>query len=104
MTQGCDLDEALFVLHVRVTPGASRAAVGGTWEGPDGVARLVVRVPVPPEKGRATQAAGALLAQAFGVPKSAVVLRAGAANRLKSFEVTGDRAVLAARLAVLLGG
>lgn len=91
-----------FILRVRVGPGASRAHVGGKWAGPDGDTRLVVRVTAPPEKGKANKAACEAIAKAFGLPKSAVSITAGETDRLKSFALDGDPALLAARLAALL--
>lgn len=93
---------APFALRVRVSPGASRAAVGGRWAGPGGDIRLVVRVTAPPEKGKANKAAAAAIAAAFGLPKSAVSVTAGASDRLKTFALDGDPATLSARLAALL--
>jgi uncharacterized protein YggU (UPF0235/DUF167 family) len=92
-----------FILRVRVNPGASRASVGGKWDGPNGDTRLVVRVTAPPEKGKANKAAGEAIAKAFGLPKSAVSITAGETDRLKSFALDGDPQVLSARLAALLG-
>lgn len=89
-------------MRVRVTPGAACVYVGGAWDDPDGGARLLVRVPAPPEKGRANEAAAMALAAAFGLPKSAVSLTAGAADRRKTFSLKGDPDVLAARAASLL--
>ena len=91
-----------FVLRVRVSPGASRASVGGKWAGPKDDARLIVRVTAPPEKGKANTAAAEAIAKAFGLPKSAVRVTAGETDRLKSFALDGDPAILSARLAALL--
>ena len=94
---------ASFILRVRVNPGASRASVGGKWDGPNGDKRLVVRVTAPPEKGKANKAAGEAIAKAFGLPKSAVSITAGETDRLKSFALDGNPQILSARLAALLG-
>lgn len=91
-----------LAVAVRVTPGASRARVGGVWRRGDDAPRLVVRVPEAPEGGRATAAVATALAAAFGVAKSAVTLKQGGASRLKTYLVEGDVAALAARLALLL--
>jgi uncharacterized protein YggU (UPF0235/DUF167 family) len=64
-------------------------------------AGLVVAVASPPEKGRATEEARGALAEALGVPPSAIELRSGATARRKVFAVTGVGAVQARRL--LLG-
>lgn len=91
-----------FILRVRVSASASRASVGGKWAGPDDDTRLVVRVTAPPEKGKANKAAADAIARAFGLPKSAVSITAGETDRLKSFALDGDPAILSARLAALL--
>ena len=70
-------------LHVRVTPRASRDAVGAFDA--DGV--LHVRVSAPPAEGAANAAVTKLLAKALGVPPRDVVLLAGATARQKTFEV-----------------
>jgi hypothetical protein len=88
------------LIAVRVTPRARRAGLGrpvATEDGP----RLALSVTEPPEDGRATEAARALLARALAVPPSAVSLRQGAASRRKLLHVRGDPAQLAARLAAL---
>ncbi|HEY8472749.1 MAG TPA: DUF167 domain-containing protein [Natronosporangium sp.] len=92
----------MVVVAVRVKPGASRTRVGGTYDGPHGRA-LVVAVNAPAVDGRATEAARRALAEALGVRRSAVSLRAGAASRDKLFEVdcAGDQ--LADRLRELRG-
>jgi uncharacterized protein len=77
-------------LTVWVRPGSARAGVGGEHDG-----ALVVRVTARAVDGRATAAALAAVADAFGVRRHAVTLVAGAASRRKIVEVTGaDPAVL----------
>ena len=79
-----------------VRPGSVRAWVGGEHAG-----CLVVRVRERAVDGRATEAALAAVAAAFGVSKKAVTLVAGASSRSKIAEVAGgDPAVLVR----LLGG
>jgi uncharacterized protein len=77
------LAEAGAEIAVRVTPGAAQAGVEAA--GPDGAIR--VRVVEPPEKGRATEAARALLARALGVAPSRLELVRGAASREKTFRI-----------------
>jgi uncharacterized protein (TIGR00251 family) len=71
-------------LHVRVSPGARRAAVvgrhGDGWK---------VRVAAPPEKGRANDALVHLLADVVAVPRDAVAVVSGHGARDKIVEVTG---------------
>ncbi|WP_082159633.1 DUF167 domain-containing protein [Micromonospora sp. HK10] len=75
-----------LTVAVRVKPGASRARVGGRFDGPHGPA-LVIAVHAPAVDGRATEAARRALADALGVRPAAVSLRAGAASRDKLFLV-----------------
>jgi len=78
---------------VRVVPRSGRTAVEA------GVGGLVVRVRAAAEAGRATEEARRALAEAAGVPPSAVRLRTGARSRSKVFEVDGvDSAELQRRL------
>lgn len=81
---------------IRVQPGASKAKVGGSFDG-----ALVVRVNARAVDGAATQAALVAVADAFGVRKAAVTLVAGATSRSKVVDVAGGTE---ARLAELLGG
>jgi len=67
---------------VQVRP-RSQPGIGLTEAG------LVIRVAAPPEKGRATEQARRALAEALGVPVSAVELRSGPTSRRKSFTVEG---------------
>ncbi len=68
----------------------------------DGPVRLKVRVRAVPDKGAANKAVTALLAKAFGRPKSAFTLTAGASGRAKSFHVEGASEDLCARLSALV--
>jgi uncharacterized protein len=77
-------------ITIRVRPGASQPGVGGEHDG-----ALVVRVSARAVDGRATAAALAAVAAAFGVRGHAVTLVAGAASRTKVVEVAdADPAVL----------
>ncbi|HEY2580002.1 MAG TPA: DUF167 domain-containing protein [Streptosporangiaceae bacterium] len=79
-----------------VRPGSTRAGVGGEHNG-----ALIVRVGARAVDGKATEAALATVAAAFGVRRAAVSLITGAASRVKTIDVAGgDPAILAA----LLGG
>jgi uncharacterized protein YggU (UPF0235/DUF167 family) len=77
-------------ITVWVRPGAAHLGVGGEHAG-----ALVVRVSARATGGQATAAALAAVAAAFGVPRGAVTLVAGAASRTKILDVAGaDRAVM----------
>lgn len=75
-------DEA--ILQVRVTPRARRNALGGLEEGV-----LAVRLAAPPVEGAANKALIAFLAEAFGVPKSAVHVESGLRSRHKRVRISG---------------
>ena len=67
---------------VRVRPGASRTAVGGSYAG-----ALVVRVQERAVDGAATAAVVRAVAEAFGVRRADVTLVSGATSRTKVLEV-----------------
>lgn len=84
---------------VRVTPKAAADRVRGVVLDEAGAAALRVAVTAAPEDGRANKAVTALLAKSWRVPRSAVEVVQGAADRRKLLLVrTGDPAALAARL------
>ena len=84
--------------RVRLTPKGGRDAIDGWWT--DGTGRaLKARVAAPPEDGKANTALIGLLARTLDVRKSDVRIASGAASRMKTIEVMGDDALLAARLA-----
>ena len=85
-------------LAVRVTPRAARDVLVGLVRDAADVERLAVRVCAAPSDGAANVAVQAVLARALDVPRSHVVLEAGATAREKRFLVQGDPALLAARL------
>ena len=79
---------------MRVSPRASRDAVGGEREG-----ALLVRVTAAPVEGAANDALARLLARVLHVPASAVEVRHGASGREKLLHVAGlDAQALRARL------
>jgi uncharacterized protein (TIGR00251 family) len=87
-------------IEIRVRPGASRTAVGGTYGEPPA---LVVAVTAPAVDGRATDAALAALAAALGVRPRQVSLRSGATSRTKLVEVADPPPDLVERLVALRG-
>jgi uncharacterized protein len=77
-------------ITIWVRPGSTHPAIGGERAG-----ALIVGVSARAADGKATEAALASVARAFGVRRSAVTLVAGASSRTKIVEVTGgDPAVL----------
>ncbi len=83
---------------VKVQPKSRRPGLQGTAPDIDGL-RLRIGVTQAPEDGRASQAACAVLADALGLPASAVHVLTGATSRQKTLHVAGDPARLAERLA-----
>jgi hypothetical protein len=79
---------------VRVTPRASARGVGGERDG-----ALLVRVTAPPAEGKANAAVVAILAEALGVPRSAVVIERGQTGRTKRVSVPKAAEAALARLA-----
>jgi hypothetical protein len=77
-------------ITIRVRPGSTRPGAGGEHDG-----ALVVRVSAHAVDGRATEAALATLAKAFGVRRDAVRLISGATSRTKIVDIDdGDPRVL----------
>ncbi|HEX7522307.1 MAG TPA: DUF167 domain-containing protein [Acidimicrobiia bacterium] len=79
-----DVVDDAVVLHVHVQPGAGRSAIVGRHGD-----ALKVRVAAPPVDNRANDAAGAILAETFGVKRGAVELIAGQKSRIKRFRIRG---------------
>jgi uncharacterized protein len=78
---------------IRVAPGSARPGIGGQREG-----ALLVRVSAPAIDGRATEAALAAVAGAFGVRRRAVTLISGASSRTKIVDVAGGDPDILSRL------
>ncbi len=83
---------------MRVKPGASRTAVGGTYDAPQGP-QLVVAVTARAVDGKATAATLQAVADAFGVHRRDVTLVSGERSRTKVLDVASADG---ARLATLL--
>ena len=81
-------------LRLRVQPRARRNRVDGLVSEADGGVALKVAVTAAPEDGKANAAVIALLAKAWGLPKSAFAVVAGAADRRKIIHLQGDPARL----------
>ncbi|WP_436773862.1 DUF167 domain-containing protein [Yinghuangia sp. YIM S09857] len=85
-------------IAIRVKPGASRTAVGGTHGD-----ALVVAVNARAVEGKATEAALKALAAALGVRRRQITLVTGATSRDKVVEVAEPPPDLAVTLAALRG-
>ncbi|MFN8620928.1 MAG: DUF167 domain-containing protein [Chloroflexota bacterium] len=78
-------------IAVRVVPRGGRDAVDGVTE----AGELRCRVSAAPADGAANKALLRLVADAFGVPPSAVALEAGATSRTKRLRIDGVDAAAA---------
>ncbi len=89
-------------LAVRLTPRGGRDAMegaaehGGRWV-------LRARVAAAPVDGAANAALVRLVAGAFGVARSAVRIAKGETARIKTLEIAGEPAALAARAREIAG-
>ncbi len=81
-------------IRLRVQPRARRNRADGLVAEADGGVALKVAVTAPPEDGKANAAVIALLAKAWGLPKSAFTVVVGAADRRKIIHLQGDPARL----------
>lgn len=81
-------------LQIKVSPGASRNAIG-EWLGDT----LKLRVTAAPERGKANEAVIDLLAEALGLPKSRLSVARGQGQSQKLIDVEGlDETELRRRL------
>lgn len=81
-------------VRLRVHPRARRTAVDGLGAEADGAMAIKVAVTAAPADAKANAAVIALLAKAWGLPKSAFTVVAGAADRRKIIHLQGDPARL----------
>lgn len=88
------------LLKCKVSPKASRNAITG-WHAD----HLKLSVTAVPEKGKANAAVSVLLAEALGLPRSAVSVVAGHTQSVKRLRIDGlDEPSLRARLDALIAG
>ncbi|MCB1415193.1 MAG: DUF167 domain-containing protein [Phyllobacteriaceae bacterium] len=71
-------------LRIRLSPGARKEAIGGTWADEHDRLHLKAAVRAVPEKGLANKALIALLAKRTGVAKSLITLESGSTSRSKT--------------------
>lgn len=88
-------------LRVRLTPKASRDAVGRLERLADDNEVLIVHVRALPAEGAANAALARLVAGALGLAKSKVEVVAGHTSRVKTLRVEGDPENLAFEIARL---
>ena len=82
---------------MRVTPKAGADRIEGIEIRDDGQSVLRIRVAAVPDRGRANKAVLTLVAETFGLAKSAVRLESGDTARFKLLHLTGSPADLAAK-------
>lgn len=85
-------------MALKVTPKAARRRIGAATTEADGAVVLKVAVTDAPEHGKANAAVIALLAKAWGVPKSTISVTAGAGGRRKTLHIAGDPEALMNKL------
>ena len=90
-------------LAVRVSPRASRDAVEGVMADADGKPLLKIRLTAPPVDGEANAALIGFLAKALGLKKAQIDIRSGETGRVKILHLSGDSALLMAKVARLCG-
>lgn len=81
------------IIHVRLTPKASRNEIRGWAADAGGKPVLKVSVTAVPEKGKANDALVALLAREWGIPKRNIVITHGGIDRNKTLlikDFSGD--------------
>lgn len=101
-------------LRLKVAPKAKRNALGGLIDEPDDgrsggsssgkTQALKISITAAPEDGKANAAVIALLAQEFGVAKSAISVVSGATDRRKIVEIRGQPAALMQKVQARLQG
>ncbi|MDA0306928.1 MAG: DUF167 family protein [Proteobacteria bacterium] len=77
-------------LMVRLTPKASRNALGPVAQDGDGNAVLKAQVTAAPEDGKANAALIKMVAKSLGLPKGAISLKRGPKDRMKTLFIDID--------------
>jgi uncharacterized protein (TIGR00251 family) len=76
-------------LKLRLQPKSSANRIDGCECQEDGTSLLKCRVTAVPENGKANAALLALLAKAWGIPKSSIAIVSGETSRNKTIEIGG---------------
>lgn len=79
-----------IVLKVKVTPKASKNAVGDFYQESDGTWRLKVMVTTVPENGKANDAVIKLMAKYLHIAASSITVVAGNVDRYKTLHMHMD--------------
>ena len=91
------------VIYVHLLPGASRDEIVGPEEMEEGICLLRVRVRARPEKDKANQALGFLLAKYFKLPKSDFEVISGHKSRRKTVLIRNRDKELVQKLKAISG-
>lgn len=86
--------DGAVTVDIQVKPRSSREAVG-----PVQADRLLVAVNAPPVDGKANEAVVRVLAETFGVPRSAVTIVRGETGKKKTVRLAGVTAAAVTKLA-----
>ncbi|UTW59272.1 DUF167 domain-containing protein [Kordiimonas sp. SCSIO 12603] len=78
------------VLHIKLTPKASKDALIRLENDADGKCYIKASVTAVPEKGKANASLVKLLSKKLGLPKTSITLIAGDQARQKTVLITGD--------------
>ena len=91
-------------LFVRLTPRASKDEIVGVETAADGREHLAACVRAIPDKGKANAALEKLVGAWLSLPRTSVMISAGAMQRLKTVRIDGDAAELATHVAARVQG
>ena len=86
---------------VRLTPKGGRDAIEGWMRGADGANLLKARVAAAPESDKANTALIALLSKKLAIAKTRIAIIGGETARVKTIQIAGNGAALAAALEAL---
>jgi uncharacterized protein len=98
------MDRGCVTLAVRLTPKASKSAIGGVIELPDGRFVLSIHIAAVPKDGAANAALITFLSKVLGVRTSDLTIAAGEMSRLKILKIKGDEQQIIGRLQSTLEG
>ena len=73
------------IIQVKVRPKARVSSL----DGPDELGAWQAKLKSPPLDGKANKELVALIAERFGCPRSAVIIKAGASGRMKLVQIQG---------------
>lgn len=93
-----------LILHVRVSPGASRDQAKGMFTDANGKNWLQVKVRAAPDKGKANKAVITVLSKLLGLPKSRFELIRGATARTKVLHLSSAGQTCEKALKLLIRG